>query len=99
MALAGFSPSGIASLTAIATSQNVALPGTPSGPPTAVVTNLGPSPAFVALGTTNAVVATLSTGVAILPGTSLALTLGANTYLAAITSQSSPAILNIAVGT
>jgi hypothetical protein len=96
MALQGFAPSGYASLSASGTSQNVALPaGT-----TALVTNLGTAPVFVLLGPTNAVSVTPQTGVAILPGASLALTTGANGFLAACTSQGGGlALLNIAVGT
>lgn len=97
MSLAAFTPTGQAALVANGTSSNVAVPLT--GTPTQVLlTNLGLIPVFVVLGTSNAVVATVATGMPILPGTSLPLALGTNTYLAAITTGD-PVSLRISAGT
>jgi hypothetical protein len=97
MSLAAFTPTGQAALVANGTSQNVAVPL--AGTPTQVLlVNLGLIPVFVVLGTSNAVVATVATGTPILPGCSLPLVLGANTYLAAITTGD-PASLHISAGT
>lgn len=97
MSLAAFTPTGQAALVANGTSSNVAVPLT--GTPTQVlVTNLGLIPAFVVLGASNAVAATVATGTPILPGNSLPLVLGANTYLAAVTTGD-PTSLRISAGT
>jgi hypothetical protein len=101
--LENFAPSAVVGLTALPDSLNVVLPGTgvEGGPSTALVTNLGPGTAFVVLGADASVVASVETGVAVLPDESVPLAIGpTNTHLAAITEQSStPAVLNIAVGT
>jgi hypothetical protein len=91
MALPGFAVSSVVALGATSASSRVAVSGT-----TALVTNLGPSPVFLLLGSSS-VVATVASGTALLPGASLPLTIGANTYLAAIT-QSGNASLNIGLG-
>lgn len=87
MALNGFAPSAVARMSAGPASSTCAVSGT-----TALVTNLGPVPVFVLM----AASVTLATGVAILPGTSLALTVSGGT-LAAIT-ESGQAALNVASG-
>jgi hypothetical protein len=97
MALSGFAPSGSVFLSAAPTSSQVALPVSDS-PPTALVTNTGDQVAYVELGTSSAVVAAIQTSMAVLPGQSVALTLGANTNLAAIT-LSRQVGLNITTGT
>jgi hypothetical protein len=99
MPINSFTPSAVTGMTALPTTLNVALPGAPGGPSTALVTNLGPGTAFVVLGTDDTVQATTSTGIAVLSGQSIPLAIGANTHLAGITEQqSTPAVLNIALG-
>jgi hypothetical protein len=94
MPIASFSPSSTAALIAGTTSSNVLLPTT-SNPTTALVTNLGVSVVYLLLGSSSVVVSA-ETGIALLPGASIALTIGSATNLAAISDQSVP--LNIAVG-
>ena len=65
-------------------------------PRIALVTNVGAVVAYVALGGVGVTV-TLTNGQAVLPGQSLSLTLGAATYLAAITPSTTSA-LSIATG-
>lgn len=90
--VSSFAPTGAASIVANGSSQNVELPA--AGTPTiAIVTNVGNGIAYLLLGTSSAVVATPSTGLALLPGLSINLTIGTNTYLAAIGST-----INISVG-
>jgi hypothetical protein len=97
MSLAAFAPTGgTVTLSATSTSSNVALSLTGS-PPSILVTNIGERPAFIALGTTNAVAATIAS-LAVPANGSVALTVASNTYLAAITLQG-VAMLNITSGT
>ena len=97
MALPAISPTGQVDLPVSTTSANVLIPAT--GTPTQVlVTNLGPLVAFVLLGTSNAIVATVDTGTPVLPYSSLVLTLTPNTYIAAIT-QGNSTVLRITAGT
>jgi hypothetical protein len=88
--IAAFRPTGQASIAATTTSANVALPTTGASSPiatTVVVTNEDASAtAFVLLGTSNAVTATVSTGMPIPPHGQVVLTIGANTFIAAIGS-------------
>ncbi len=84
MPLASISITGKASLIATSTSQSVALPTTGT-PTTCLVTNLGDYVCYILLGTTAPTV-TPSNGVPVMPGQSLALTLGSNTFAAAIGS-------------
>ena len=65
-------------------------------PRIALVTNYGSVVAFVALGVAGVTV-TLANGIAVAPGASIALTLGAATYLAAIT-PSTTTTLSISTG-
>ena len=92
----GFAPGGAYAtpLSVSSTSSNVALPaGT-----TVVVYNVGTNPAYVKLGTSSAVTATTSNDF-VPAGGWLALTVGANTYLAAITSGTAAfTTLNISGG-
>lgn len=97
MALSAFTPGSTVELLATPVSSNVALPVSGS-PPTAVVTNVGEWTAFVSLGTSNAVTAAFATSMAIRPGATVALTLGSNTYLAAVALGNGTA-LNITTGT
>jgi hypothetical protein len=98
MPLNGFAPSGFAELVPTNVSSSVALPGTPAvdgSPATALVTNTGSSVAYIVLGVAGVTVN--GPALALLPGKSIPLTIGAtNTELAA-TGQG--AVLNIAVGT
>jgi hypothetical protein len=94
MSLSSFAPSGFATLVPSNVSSSVALPGTPGGPATALVTNTGKSIAYILLGTAGVTVS--SPALALLPGRSIPLTLGDNTELAAVGQGS---VLNIAVGT
>jgi hypothetical protein len=90
-----FAPTAGAFLAVTATSANVALPTT--GTPTvAIVTNIGQVPVFLALGASG-VVAPAMTGVALMPGAQIVLTIGSATNLAAITLAGASGI-NIAVG-
>lgn len=92
---AAFSPTGKAELGASSTSARVAFPT--SGTPTIVrVTNNGQTDAFLLMGD-NTVVATVSTGLALLARTSIFLTIGANTNLAAVT-QANGTALTVDVG-
>lgn len=93
--IASFGPTAAIGFTAGTASANVALPTT--GTPTiAVVANLGQQVAFVVLGNSS-VAATTGTGMAILPNQAVALTIGANTNLAAV-SLAGAVGLNVTVG-
>ena len=95
--IASFAPTAAVELAVSTTSSQVAIPTT--GTPTiALVTNLGIQPVFVALGTSSTVTVVAGSGVVVMPGQPLALTIGANTNLAAIT-LTGVAGINIAVGT
>lgn len=95
-ALPAIAPTGQAQIAVTTTSANVAWPTT--GTPTQiVVTNLGPLTAFVQLGNAS-VTASVTTGMPVLPYTSIVLTVGANTNIAAITQGNSTVIV-ITAGT
>lgn len=95
MAIASFAPTASTTLAATTTSARVILPTT--GTPTiALVTNLSGYPVFVQLGDVT-VVASPGGSVAIMPGGQLALTIGANTYIAAVTLAGADGI-NVTVG-
>jgi hypothetical protein len=87
-----FAPTAFASIANSGASSNrVALPVT--GTPTiALVSNPGPHTAYIALGTAT-VVASPTNGLALQSSQSIALTIGANTYIACFGGS-----LNIAVG-
>lgn len=96
MAIASFAPTAAVEMAVTATSSQVALPST--GTPTiALLTNLGIQPVFVALGASSAVTAAVGACAVVMPGRSLALTIGTNTNLAAVTLTGMTG-LNIAVG-
>jgi hypothetical protein len=103
MALASLNPTASITLSAGKVSTAVAIPTTGS-PTTAVVTNiLAPgnetgNVAFLQMGTSSAVQASDLTSYAVLAGQSVALTIGSNTYIAAVT-QFGETQLNITVGT
>ena len=91
-----FGPIGTATLSASAVSSNVALPASGSNL-TVLVTNGGSVTSYVALGTSNSIVATTSS-TPILAGASVLLTQATNTYLAGITANGTVA-LTITSGT
>jgi hypothetical protein len=88
-----FVPTASAYLPATATPATIVLPTT--GTPTvALVTNIGPLPVFPALGTT----VPPPTGIALMPGASITLSITGATNIAAATLSGASGI-NIAVGT
>lgn len=98
MTIASFAPTAAINLAVSKTSANVQLPST--GLPTAVlVTNPGEYLAFVQLGTSNTVTASVATSIAVppYPAPPVALTLGTNTWIAGI-SLAGVVNMNIAVG-
>lgn len=97
MAVAAFAPTAGAFLSVSNASAQVALPTTGS-PVSVVVTNIGGATAFLQLGTSSAVIAVAPTGLALMPGASVALTITPNTNLAAVTFSGNTG-LNIVVGT
>lgn len=96
-ALPAIAPTGQVSLAVSTTSSNIQIPSTGT-PVQVLVTNAGPLMAYVVLGTSNTVTASTATGVPILPYTTLPLTLGANTWLAAV-AQGNSTVLLITAGT
>ncbi len=92
----GFTISGVVQLEVTSVTAAIALPLTGS-PPTALITNFGEKTAFVALGGSTVTV-TPATGLAVLPMASVALAIGSNTYLAAVTMAGETG-LNVATGT
>lgn len=94
MAVNSFAPTAATYIEAGTTSSNVILPTT--GTPTvALVANLGVVPVYVLLGSSNAVVVTSATGLPIFPNDKIYLTIGANTYIAAIAAQTTPVQVNV----
>ena len=98
MALNGFAPAAYGTMSAQGNSSNIAIPGGATGP-TLLITNLGPQPAFVLLSTSNATVVTQATGIAVMAGQSLALTVGTNTRIAAIANGFGSSYLSLVSGT
>lgn len=96
-ALPAIAPTGEVSLAVGTVSSNIQIPATGT-PVQVLVTNAGPLMAYVVLGTSNTVTASTVTGVPVLPYTSLPITLGSNTWLAAIT-QGNGTVLLITPGT
>lgn len=95
MALPSFTPSAYGSMAALYNvSTTQAIPG--GAGTVLLITNLGPSPAVVLLGGSTVAV-TLGSGLVVLPNQSIALSLGANAYIAAQGAQGT-AILNLAQG-
>lgn len=96
--LSAFTQTATAFFSAGPTTSNVVIPTTGS-PTMMLVTNTSEAVVYVVFGTSNAVVATQATGLAIEPhATTVPLVIGSNTYMAAITNFAM-AGLNIAVGT
>jgi hypothetical protein len=94
--IASFAPTAAVEMAVTSTSSQITIPTT--GTPTiALLTNLGIQPIFVALGTSSAVNVVAGAGVVVMPGQPLALTIGANTNLAAVTLTGVSG-LNVAVG-
>ena len=90
-----FQPSGnYAQLPVTSSTANVALP-TNTG--TVVVYNVGSKIAYFKLGTSNAVTAATSNDV-VGPGSAIALSVGSNTYLAAITGGTDTTTLQLSGG-
>jgi hypothetical protein len=90
-----FAPTAAVEAAVSTTSARVAIPTTGS-PTVVVVTNLSGQAVFVALGGSNVTVSA-GGGVPVMPFGKLALTIGGNTYLAAIT-QAGFAELDLTVG-
>jgi hypothetical protein len=82
--LPAFTPDTGGNVSVGAASAAFLLPGTPASDTTVLVTNTGALPVQAKLGSSNAVTVTGSTGVTIMPGQTLALGIGANTYIAMI---------------
>jgi hypothetical protein len=103
MALASLNPTASLTLPAGKASTAIAIPTTGS-PTTMVITNIcAPGSdrgnvAFVQMGITNLVQASDLTSYSVLPNQSVVLTIGSNTYIAAVT-QFGETQLNITVGT
>lgn len=92
-----FTPNAYMSMAAGSTNNNLSLPTT-SGQATVLVTNASALPAAVLLTTDAGAVASLSNGIVVMAGQSLALALGSNTRIAAIGLGFGNAQLNIAIG-
>ena len=97
MALNGFAPTNYNSFTATSGSSSVAVPG--GGGATLLVTNMGPSPAAFSLSVGAGSCAGSQAGVVINAGQSLALTLGSNDHINAISLGSGNSQINMAQGT
>lgn len=82
------------------TSSAIALPGTPANDTQVRICNLGPCAVALALGTTSAVTVTPSTGIVIMPGDSLSLGIGSNTYIAGVScgGPSTSTVVNLTTG-
>lgn len=96
MALASFAPTATIVLDATATSANAALPTTGS-PTTVLVTNPGAAPVWVQLGGSN-VTASSTSSLMVVPNGQIALTIGANTYIAVVAGYNAAGV-NVTVGT
>jgi hypothetical protein len=95
MAIASFAPSATIVLDAGATSSNAALPTTGS-PTIALVTNPNAAPVWVQLGGST-VTASPSASLVVVPNGQIALTIGTNTFIAAISSYATEGV-NVTVG-
>lgn len=96
--LLNFTPSDYGSMSA-SSGGNVAIIPTSGSPTTLLVTNLGAAPAALLLGTSSTMTPpTQATGVVVMPGQSVALGIGSNTYVAATALGFGNAQLNLAVG-
>lgn len=96
MAIASFAPTATIVLDASVTSSRAALPTT--GTPTvAMVTNSGSAPIWVQLGGSS-VTASPSSSLVVAPYGQVALTIGANTYIAVIAMYGVEGV-NVTVGT
>lgn len=91
-----FVPTASAYLAVTGASSSIVLPTT-GAPTVALVTNIGSVPVFLALGNSSVTV-TAPNGIALMPGASLMLAIGAATNLAADTLAGTTGV-NIAVGT
>ena len=80
MVLATFTPSALFTVFGTASSQNIGLPATGT-PKTALIANVGNTPASVWIGT-SAVAITAATSLTVLPGQSIARAITSGQYLA-----------------
>jgi hypothetical protein len=99
MAVGAITQSSFGSLAATAAGSTQALPGTGT---TLVVTNMGPSPASVKLGTSASPTqpdATQASGTVVMNGETKFFTVGANTYISATALGFGTAVLNLTQGT
>jgi hypothetical protein len=80
-------------------SSAILLPGTPGSDACVRVTNMGPCPISIALGTSTVAV-TQSTGLLVMAGQSLFLTLGTATYIAGVAcgGPGNSSTVNVATG-
>ncbi len=93
--LPAFTQTGRVNITASGTSSSVALASTMASTPvatTAVINNLGSYVAYVALGTSSAVAATVAGSYPVQPAGTIVLRLNNATYAAAITAGSSVSV-------
>lgn len=99
MSLSAFAPTNYGSFTAQsnANGSRAALPG--GGGATLLVTNMGPSPAALKLGDNTVTCSGSNDGVVVMPGQSIALTVGSATNIAASAVGYGGAQLNMAQGT
>lgn len=82
-------------------STAVLLPGTPATDACVRVANLGPCHITVKLGTSSAATVTQSTGLTVLAGETVYLTIGSNTYIAGVAAggPGNTSTVNLATGT
>lgn len=98
MAANGFAPSTTQQAVATQNAQSVAI--TATTPPTLRIINLGPKTVYVALGTTQPVTVTPTTGLAIEPGGPPEfLSVGSNAFIGIVADTASFAKLNLTQGT
>jgi hypothetical protein len=97
-----FAPDTSVGTTFGTSSTNIALPGTPGSDAYVRIVNIGMCPLFFKLGTANTVTVTITTGVCVLPGHEIFLTIGSNTFIAGIAngiaSAGQQGIANITTG-
>jgi hypothetical protein len=98
--LEAFAPDAASGVSVGASSVAYLLPGSSLGSDTVLrIVNMGAMPVFCKLGTTNAVTVTNATGVCVMGGSTLVLTLGSNTYVAMTTgTPGTSSSVNLATG-
>lgn len=95
MAIQGFAPTSFSSISAMQGSSSHALPGAGT---TALIVNMGPAPAAVLLSDSADTPVDGGSGTVVMPGRSLALTIGSNTYISVVALGYGSAWLNVSVG-